>query len=90
MELAKYIRKIKSELIDASIEAEINPAEPQFVLKEVELDLEIVATESREVEEGLDFQVVNIGGNKSVENSQVQKVKVTMTSKDALYLGKND
>ncbi len=77
MKIRQLLKTIREELVAADNERKQAREAPLFTLDRLDLEIKVLVSETKELDGGLNLQVVSIGGAKSVENTNVHTVKLS-------------
>lgn len=76
--IRELIRRAHAELLQSRDERERAGLPPIFEVQSLTIEVNFVATESREIEGGIDFRVITAGGQKHFEQQQVHKLTLAL------------
>lgn len=74
--LADIINSIKKELQVAYIQAKESGLKPNFLLRQMSIDISVVAEKSDDVDGKLDFKIVSVGGSNKIIDKAIHHVKL--------------
>lgn len=69
-----FIRRVHKELLESQKEREKEGLESLFVVDDLTIEVNFIASETKDVEGGLDFKIVTAGGARQYQDQQVHKI----------------
>ena len=78
--IRELIRRVHRELLESRAEREEQGLAPIFEVQGMTIEVNFVATESRDLKGGLDFRVITAGGSRRYDNQQVHKITLTLAA----------
>jgi Trypsin-co-occurring domain 2 len=76
----ELIRRVHEELVESREERERQGLPPIFEVENMTIEVNFVATETREARGGLDFRVITAGGSRSYDQQQVHKITLSLAA----------
>jgi hypothetical protein len=74
------IRRVHAELLESREERERLGLPPVFEVQTMTIEVNFVATESKDMRGGLDFRVITAGASRSYDQQQVHKITLSLTA----------
>jgi len=80
--MADVIQKLRQELVRAQAQAQAKDEKIRFELEKVELELKVVTTTSGKGHAGVEFWVVNAGGDYEKKGETSHTIKLTLSASE--------
>jgi hypothetical protein len=78
--IRELIRRVHRELLESRAEREEEGLAPIFEVQGMTIEVNFVATESRDAKGGLDFRVITAGVSRRYDEQQVHKITLTLSA----------
>jgi hypothetical protein len=76
----ELIRRVHQELVESRAEREASGSAAIFEVERLTVEVNFVATESRDAQGGLDFKIVTLGGGMQLQSQQVHKITLNLVA----------
>ena len=74
LSIKELVRRVQTELIASEAERQASKQEPLFEVEKLTIEINFVVTRTTNAKGGFDFKLVTIGGDKTYEDQQGQKI----------------
>jgi hypothetical protein len=76
----ELIRRVHQELVESRAEREASGSAAIFEVERLTVEVNFVATESKDAQGGLDFKIVTLGGGMQLQTQQVHKITLNLVA----------
>jgi Trypsin-co-occurring domain 2 len=76
----ELIRRVHQELVESRAEREASGSAAIFEVERLTVEVNFVATESKDARGGLDFKIVTLGGGMQLQTQQVHKITLNLVA----------
>jgi hypothetical protein len=78
-DLVAVLEKLRADLTEAKLNAEISPNGPMLVLGKAEIEMEVAIQDATEGGGGIKFNVISLGAKKSRSKGTTHKLKIELS-----------